>query len=84
MLNAANILHPTAQFTLENSIEKANLAFLDNNFNMDSLRNVICGWYQKLTDTGTFIEFKSCDPFHYQKNKLEAHQFGISFKRPRR
>ena len=72
ILHAANKLHPNLQFTLETPKESGELAFLDNNINLDGNRQVKCRWYQKLMDTGTLLNFRNCAPLHYKRNTVEC------------
>ena len=60
VLEAANKLHPNLQFTIEEL--DSNGIFLDLNVKVDSGKKVTCGWYQKLTDTGTILNFRGCAP----------------------
>ena len=72
VLKAANELHPNLQFTIENPDSNGDLAFLDLNINVDSRKKVTCGWYQKPTDTGTILIFRSCAPLQYKRNVVEG------------
>ena len=72
VLKAANELHPNLQFTIENPDSNGDLAFLDLNINVDSRKKVTCGWYQKPTDTGTILNFRSCAPLQYKRNVVEG------------
>ena len=45
--SAANQLDPNIQFTLEKANGKGNLAFPGINVNVDTLKKIICGWFQK-------------------------------------
>ena len=65
LLNAANQLHPNLQFSLE-------LSLSCNNPNVNTHENVISGGYQKLIDTGTTLNFRSCALLHYKKNTKKA------------
>ena len=35
-------------------------------------QKVTCGWYQKPTDTGTFLNFRGCAPLQYNRNVIEG------------
>ena len=71
MLNVANQLRSNLKFSLESANEKGNLAFFDINVNVNKRRNVICGLYQKPTDTGTILNFRSYAPLIYERNIKE-------------
>ena len=60
LLDAANSLHPNLQFTLEKTNSEGNLPFLDLSINVSQGRRVICSWYQKPTDAGTILNYRSC------------------------
>ena len=53
LLNAAYQLQHKLQFTLEKAKDKGKSAFLGNKINVDTGKNVMLGWYQKTTVTGT-------------------------------
>ena len=72
VLEAAKKLHPKLQFTIEELDSNGNLASLDLNINVDSGKKVTCGWYQKLTDTGTILNFRCCSPLPYKRNVFEG------------
>ena len=72
VLEAANKLYPNLQFTIEELDSNGNLAFLDLNVNVDSGKEVTCGWYQKPTDTGTILNFRNCAPLQYKRNVSEG------------
>ena len=63
VLRAANLLHPNLQFTIETPNTNGILAFLYLQISIDKSRKISCGWYQKITDTGTIRNFRSCAPF---------------------
>ena len=66
LLDAANSLHPIFQFPLEKTHSEGNLPFLDLNINVSQGRRVTCSWYQKPTDTGTILNYRSCAPTQYK------------------
>ena len=66
-LKSANSLHNNLQFTLEKVNMERNLAFLDINVNVGSKINITCHWYQKLTDTGKILSFRSCAALSIRK-----------------
>ena len=73
VLEAANILHPNLQFTIEELDRNGNLAFLDLNVIVDSgKKKVACGFNQKPTETGTVLNFRGCTPLQYKRNVIEG------------
>ena len=72
MLWAANLLHPNILFTIETPNTKGNLAFLDLQYSIDKSRKISSGWYQKPTDTGTILNFRSCAPLQYKRSVIEG------------
>ena len=58
-LRAENQLHQNLHFTLEKPDNQGNLAFFDLKVYVDSLKRITRGWYQKPTDTGTKLNFRS-------------------------
>ena len=51
---------------------EGNLAFLDINVNVSSKSNITCHWYQKPTDTGIILNFRSCAPLQHKKNVIQG------------
>ena len=74
VLGAANSLDPNLQITLEETISKGNLQFLDLNVNVSQDRCVTCNWYQKQTDTRTKLNYRSCATLYTEF--LGVHQTG--------
>ena len=72
VLRAANLLHPNLQFTIETPNKNENLAFLDLQINIEKSRKIGCGCYQKPTDTGTILNFRSCAPLQYKRSVIEG------------
>ena len=72
LLDAANSLHPNLQFTLEKTNSEGNLPFLDLNINGSQGRRVSCSWYQKPTDTGTILNYRSCAPTQYKRSVIQG------------
>ena len=72
VLRAANLLHPNLQFTIERPNINGKLAFLDLQFSIDKSRKFNCGWYQKPTDTGTKLNFRSRAPLQYKRSVIEG------------
>ena len=62
VLWAADLLHSNLQFTIETPNTNKNLAFLDLKISIDKSRKINCGWYQKPTETGTILNFRSFAP----------------------
>ena len=59
VLDAVISLHPNLHFTLEETNSEVNLPFLDLNIIVSQDRGVTCNWYQKPTDTGTIVNYRS-------------------------
>ena len=78
VLRAANLLHPNLQFTTETPNTNGTLAFLDLQISIDKSRKISCGWYQKPTDTGTILNFRSCTPFSTREVWLKELFTGFS------
>ena len=72
LLDAANSLHPNLQFTLEKTKSEGNWPFLDLNINVSQGRRVTCSWYQKQTDTGTILNYRSCAPTQYKRSVIQG------------
>ena len=70
-LKFANSVHNNLQFILEINME-AELAFLDINVNVSSRSNITFHWYQKPTDTGIMLNFRSCAPLQHKKNLIQG------------
>ena len=71
-LKFLNSLHNNLQFTLERVNKEGNLAFRDINVNVSSKSNITCHWYQKSTDAGITLNFRSCAPLQHQKNVIQG------------
>ena len=72
MLRAAKLQHPNLQFTIRTPNTNGKLAFFDLQISIDKIRKINCGWYQKPTDTGTILNFRSCAPLQYKKSVIEG------------
>ena len=72
VLGAANFLHPNLQFTLEEISLEGILPFLDLNIYVSQDRCVTCNWCQKLTNTGTILKCRSCDPTQYKRSVIQG------------
>ena len=66
-LEYANSLHKNLQFTLETPNGSGDLAFLDLNINLNEDKKISCHWYQKSTDTGIILNFRSCALLQHKK-----------------
>ena len=71
-LEYANSLHKNLQFILETPNGSGDLAFLDLNINLNEDRNISCHWYQKSTDTGIILNFRSCAPLQHKRNVIQG------------
>ena len=72
LLDAANSVHPNLQFTLEETNSEGSLPFLDLNINVSQGRRVTCSWYQKPTDTGTILNYRSCSPTQSKRSVIQG------------
>ena len=71
-LEYAYSLHKNLQFTLETPNGSEDLAFLDLNMNLNEDRKISCHWYQKSTDTGIILNFRSCAPLQHKRNVIQG------------
>ena len=65
LLDAVINLHPNLQFT---SHDKNSLPFLENSIKVQYEGTILCTWYQKPSDTGTVLIYRSCAPHQYKKS----------------
>ena len=72
LLVAVNNLHPNLQFTLKTTDDKNSLPFLDMSINAQLEANIFCTWYQKPTDTGTTLNYRSCAPLQQKKSIIQG------------
>ena len=72
VLRAANLLYPKLQFTIKTPKTNGKLACLDLKISIDKNMKINCGWYQKPTDTGTILNFRSCAPLQYKRSVIEG------------
>ena len=72
LLDAVNNLHPNHQFTLETTDDKNSLPFLDKSINVQPEKNIFCTWYQKPSDTGTIMDYRSCAPLQHKKSIIRG------------
>ena len=68
----ANSLYESLKFTLEAPNGSGDLAFLDLNINLNEDRKISCHWYQKSTDTGITLNFRSCAPLQHKRNVIHG------------
>ena len=71
-LDAGNSLHSILKFTLEETKSEGILPFLDLNISVSQGRGVTCCWYQKATDTGTILNYRSCAPTQYKRSVIQG------------
>ena len=67
LLYAVNNLHPNLQFTIKTTDDKNSLPFLDMSINVQQEGNIFYTWYQKPSDTGTILKYRSCAPLQHKK-----------------
>ena len=60
------------QFTLETQNGSGDLAFLDLNINLNEDRKISCHYYQKSTDIGIILNFRSCAPLQHKRNVIQG------------
>ena len=72
LLDTVNNPHPNVQFTLETTDDKNSLPFLDMSINVQPERNIFCTWYQKLSDTGTILKYRSCAALQHKKSIIQG------------
>ena len=70
-LEYANSHHKNLPFTLETQ-NGSELAFLDPKINVNGDRNISCHWYQKSTDTGIILNFRSCASLQHKKKVIQG------------
>ena len=71
-LEYRNSLHKNLQFTLETLNGSGDLAFLDLNINLNEDRKMSFHWYQKSTDTGIILNFRSCALLQHKRNVIQG------------
>ena len=72
LLDAANSLHSNLQFTLEKPNLEGNSPYLDLNINVSQGTRVTCRWYQKPTDTGTILTYRSYALTQYKRSVIQG------------
>ena len=68
LLDAVNNLHPN----LETTDDKNSLPFLDMSINVQPEGNIFCTWYQKPSDTGTILNYRSYAPLQHKKSIIQG------------
>ena len=69
-LEYSNSLHKNLKYYLETTNGSGDWSFLDLNINVNEDRKISCRWYQKITDTGIILIFRSCAPLQHKKNVI--------------
>ena len=64
LLDAVINLNRNLQFA---SHDKNSLPFLDNSIKVQYEGTIFCTWYQKPSDTGAILNYRSCAPRQYIK-----------------
>ena len=72
LLDVVNNLHPNLKFTLETTDDKNSLTFLDMSINVQPEGKIFCTWYQKPSDNGTIMNYRSCAPIQHKKSKIQG------------
>ena len=70
ILIKSNSLHKNLEFTIER-LENGSIPFLDMKIHVDG-GNLNTAWYQKPTDTGLMLSFRSMAPKAYKRNIIEG------------
>ena len=71
LLSVVNRLHPILKFTIGTLDDSLGLAFLDMRISRSGNR-LSTQWYQKPTDTGVTMNFRSFAPVEYKKNIIRG------------
>ena len=58
--------------SLEENNSERNLSFLDLSINVSQGRGVTCSWYQKATDIGTILYYRSGAPTQYKRSVIQG------------
>ena len=66
------ICSPLSSKSAEKTNWEDNLPFLDFNMNVSQDRGVTCSWYQKPTNTGTILNYRSCAPIQYERSVIQG------------
>ena len=72
LLQQANKLHTNLQFTLETMDATKGLPFLDMRVRTDDRGTTTCEWYQKPSETGVILNFRSCAPMRWKRNLIQG------------
>ena len=51
---------------------KNSLQFVDMSINVQPEGNIFCPWYQKPSDTGTILNYRSCAPLQHKKSIIQG------------
>ena len=71
-LEFANSLHKNIKFNLETPNGFEDLALLVLKINVNDIIKTSGQRYQKLTDTGVILNFRSCSPLQHNKNEIQG------------
>ena len=72
LLDAVNDLRPSLQFTLETTDDKNSFPFLDRSIKVQLEGTIFCTWYQKPSDTGTILNYRSCATLQHKKSIIQG------------
>ena len=72
LLDAVNNLHPNYQISLETTNDKNSLPFLDISINVKPEGTIFCICYQKPSDTGTILNYRSCAHLQHEKSIIQG------------
>ena len=72
LLDEVKNLYPDLQFTLETIDDKNSLPFLDMSINVQPEGTNFYKWYQKPSDTGTILNYRSCAPLQNNKSIIQG------------
>ena len=72
LLDEVNNLHPNLQFALETTDDINILPFPDSSINVQPEGKIFCTWYQKPSDTGTILNYRSCAPLQHKKSIIQG------------
>ena len=53
-------------------VDKNSLPFLDMAINFQPYGTIFCTWYQKPSDTGTILSYRSCAPLQHKKSIIQG------------
>ena len=72
LLYAVNNHHPNLQFTLETTDDKDSFSFLDMSIIVQPEGTIFCTWYQKPSDNGITLNYRSCAPLQHKKSMIQG------------